>query len=48
MIAAAEWGMTGAVVELVKEGANLNLQDEVCQYIMYEIHVCECTIPTVS
>ena len=31
---AAWWGRTEVVVELVKAGANLNLQDTVCQYIV--------------
>ena len=29
---AARWGRTEVVVELVKAGANLNLQNIVCQY----------------
>ena len=35
---AALFGKTKFVVELVKAGANLNLQNEVCQYI-YMIHI---------
>ena len=31
-------GSTEVVVELVKAGANLNLQSTVCQYIIKEIH----------
>ena len=31
---AAWWGRTEVVVELVKAGANLNLQNTVCQYII--------------
>ena len=31
---AAGWGRTEVVVELVKAGANLNLQNTVCQYIV--------------
>ena len=34
---AAGKGKTDVVVELVKNGANLNLQDEVCHYI--QLHV---------
>ena len=30
---AAVMGRTDVVVELIKNGANLNLQDEVCHYI---------------
>ena len=30
---AAYWGKTEVVVELVKAGANLDLQNTVCQYI---------------
>ena len=32
LIYAAGWGKTEVVVELVKAGANLNLQNTVCQY----------------
>ena len=31
---AAELGRTGAVNELVNAGANMDLQDEVCQYTL--------------
>ena len=31
---AARWDSTEVVVELVKAGANLNLQNKVCQYIV--------------
>ena len=34
LMLAAEWGRTGAVVELIKAGANLDLQNEVCQYTL--------------
>ena len=34
---AASGGRTEVVVELVKAGANLNLQDTVCQYIIYNV-----------
>ena len=34
LIWAAEWGRTGAITELVNAGANLDLQDEVCQYTL--------------
>ena len=34
LILAAEWGRTGAINELIKAGANLDLQDEVCQYTL--------------
>ena len=33
---AAGWGTTEAVVELVKAGANVDMQNEVCTYV----HVC--------
>ena len=33
---AAGWGKTEVVVELVKAGANLNLQNTVCQYILHD------------
>ena len=41
---AASWDRTEVVVELVKAGANLNLQSTVCQYvgdtyIKYNVHV---------
>ena len=36
---AALFGKTKFVVELVKAGANLNLQNEVCQYILYMMHL---------
>ena len=32
LVCAADCGKTEVVVELVKAGANLNLQDTVCQY----------------
>ena len=32
LMEAARWGMTGVVKELVEGGADLNLQDKVCQY----------------
>ena len=31
LMEAARWGKTGVVKELMKEGADLNLQDKVCQ-----------------
>ena len=34
LMIAARWGRTEVVVELVKAGANLNLQNRVCQYII--------------
>ena len=44
---AAMLGNTEVVVELVKAGANVNMQDDVCQYrymhmmiYMYIVHVC--------
>ena len=37
LMGAARWGHTEAVVELVKAGANVDMQTEVCQYI-YVIH----------
>ena len=33
LIWAARWGKTEVVVELVKAGANVDMQDNVCQYI---------------
>ena len=37
---AARWGMTEVVVELVKAGANLNLQNIVCQNrgFVHDVH----------
>ena len=32
---AAMWGETEVVVQLVKAGANVDMQDNVCQYIHY-------------
>ena len=32
LIMAARWGKTGVIKELVEGGADLNLQDKVCQY----------------
>ena len=43
LMSAAGWGKTEAVVELVKAGANVDMQDKVCQYI-YDVH-CKCTEP---
>ena len=43
---AAKEGKTEAVVELVKAGANVDMQDEVCQYMyiyMYVVHGVQCT-----
>ena len=37
LLEAASVGKTEAVVELVKAGANVDMQDEVCQYI-YVVH----------
>ena len=34
LILAAVWGRTGAINELINAGANLDLQDEVCQYTL--------------
>ena len=34
---AAKWGKTEVVVELVKAGANVDMQTEVCQ-ILFVIH----------
>ena len=34
LILAAEWGRTGAITQLINAGANLDLQDEVCQYTL--------------
>ena len=34
LIWAAESGRTGAIKKLVNAGANLDLQDEVCQYTL--------------
>ena len=31
LMLAADWGRTGAIKKLVNAGANLDLQDEVCQ-----------------
>ena len=41
LMAAAKEGKTEAVVELVKAGTNVDMQDKVCQYIyiyMYVVH----------
>ena len=43
LIWAAEWGRTGAITQLVNAGANLDLQNKVCQYThckkyMYIVH----------
>ena len=40
MVAAME-GKTEVVIELVKAGANVDMQDNVCQYTMY---ICVCCI----
>ena len=37
LVAAAQEGKTEAVVELVKAGANVDMQTKVCQYI-YVVH----------
>ena len=34
LMCAAHWGRTGAINELVNAGANLDLQNEVCQYTL--------------
>lgn len=34
LMEAARWGETKAVVELIKAGADLNLQTSVCQYVV--------------
>ena len=41
LMKAAREGETDVVVELVKAGANVDLQDDVCQYVyeMHDIHV---------
>ena len=44
LMAAAQEGKTEAVVELVKAGANVDMQTKVCQYIyvvhdVHELHV---------
>ena len=39
LMKAAREGRTDVVVELVKAGANLNLQHTVCQYLMLEMFV---------
>ena len=39
LMEAAYYGSTEVVVELVKAGANLNLQNTVCQYIIIYIHI---------
>ena len=41
LILAAQEGKTEAVVELVKAGANVDMQNEVCQYIyvVHDVHV---------
>ena len=43
MVAALE-GHTGVVQQLVKAGANLDLQNKVCQYV--ETHDVQCTQST--
>ena len=40
---AASWGETEVVVELVKGGADLNLQNEVCATYTNVLHVEKCT-----
>ena len=39
LIFAAMEGKTEVVVELVKGGANVDMQNEVCKYIYLHIHV---------
>ena len=39
---AAREGRTEVVVELVKAGANLNLQNTVCQYVADDVYTCTC------
>ena len=34
LMRAAFWGKTDVVVELVKAGANVDMQSKVCQYVM--------------
>ena len=34
LMLAADWGSTGAINELINAGANLDLQDKVCQYTL--------------
>ena len=36
---AARWGNTEVIVELVKAGAHVDMQNRVCQYL-YVIHLC--------
>ena len=47
LMAAAQEGKTEAVVELVKAGANVDMQNEVCQYIyvVHDVHVYVHTEP---
>ena len=47
LMAAAQEGKTEAVVELVKAGANVDMQNEVCQYIyvVHDVHVYVYTEP---
>ena len=40
LMLAAMKGETEIVVELVKAGANVDLQNKVCQYMYIHIHVC--------
>ena len=44
LLNAAFYGHTEIVQQLVKAGANLDLQDEVCQYV--ETHDVQCTQST--
>ena len=39
LMLAAMWGRTEVVVELVKAGANVDMQSKVCQYIIHYAHV---------
>ena len=46
LMEAADWGRTAVVVELVKAGALLDLQNTVCPYpIIHDVqkHTCTCT-----
>ena len=54
LMEAAYWGETEIVVELVKAGAKLNLQNTVCQYLISLVHdvqsdilICTCTLEPV-
>ena len=42
LMEAAKWGKTEVVVELVKAGANMDMQTEVCPFTCSRVHVYIC------